>query len=75
MATQRQKFSTQADPALLAELKALAEQEGRQFQAVMEDAMRLYLETKKSDKPRNQVMAHFQSSLRKNRELGRLLAQ
>jgi hypothetical protein len=75
MATQRQKFSTQADPVLLAELRTLAEQEGRQFQAVMEDAMRLYLENRKSNKPRPHVMAHFQASLEQNRELGRLLAQ
>ena len=75
MATQRQKFSTQADPVLLAELRRLAEAEGRQFQAVMEDAMRLYIETSQTARPRAHVMAHFQASLEKNWELGRLLAQ
>ena len=51
MALQREKFSTQADPVLLAEIRQIAALEGRQFQSVMEDAMRDFIERRKSGKP------------------------
>ena len=46
MAQTRKKFSSQASPELLAALRAAAREEGRHFQAVLEDAMRGYLEAK-----------------------------
>lgn len=75
MALPREKFSTQADPSLLAEVRRLAEEEGRQFQALVEEAMRDLVEKRKQKAPRPHVMAHFNASLEKNSELGRLLAQ
>jgi len=75
MTIERQKFSTQADPGLLATIKAIAKKEGRQFQSILEDAMKLYVEYKTSDKPRDSVMAHLQASIEKNRMLGKLLAK
>ena len=75
MAAQRQKFSSQADPELLSDLRKIAKTEGRQFQAVLEDAMREYIESKNNDRPRESVMAHFQASVEKNRRLGKLLAK
>ena len=42
----RQKFSSQADPRLLGELRAIAREEGRQFQAVLEQALREFVERK-----------------------------
>ena len=75
MATRRERFSSQADPNLLATLRALAKQNGRHFQAVLEDAMRDYIESRAQEKPRVAVMAHFQASLEKNRELAKLLAK
>lgn len=75
MSAVRQKFSSQADPRLLDELRAIAQEEGRQFQAVLEQAVREYVERKRSATPRAQVMAHFQASVEKNRRLGELLAQ
>lgn len=75
MATKMQKFSSQAEPELLATLRTIAQQDGRHFQAVLEDAMRDYIEARKQEKPRASVMAHFQASLEKNRKLGELLAK
>ena len=75
MTTQREKFSSQADPELLATLREIARDEGRQFQVVLEDAIRTYIENRSSERPRESVLAHFQASVEKNRLLGKLLAQ
>ena len=73
--TTRQKYASQADPELLTAMKQVAKEEGRQFQAVMEDAMRDYLERRNNASPRERVMAHLRASIEKNRRLGELLAQ
>ena len=70
----REKFSSQADSKLLGALRELAKKDGRHFQAVLEDAMRDYIETRAEGKPRASVMAQFQASVVKNRRLGELLA-
>ena len=75
MAATRQKFSSQADHDLLAALRDLASKEGRHFQAVLEDAIREYLDNKARGRVRPEVMAHFRTSLEKNRRLYELLAQ
>ena len=74
MTMTREKFSSQADPQLLAKLRDVAQIEGRHFQAVLEDAMRGYLESKAQSQVRPEVMAHFRASLERNRRLGELLA-
>jgi hypothetical protein len=71
----REKFSSQAQTELLAAMREIARKEGRQFQAVLEDAMREYIESHGQEKPRASVLAHFQASVEKNRRLGKLLAQ
>ena len=50
MATTREKFSSQAAPELLAALREIARTEGRHFQAVLEDAMQQYLESREQGK-------------------------
>ena len=75
MVTTRQKFSSQADPELLAGMWEAARKEGRQFQAALEDAMRIYLESKAQGQVRPEVMAHYHASVEKNRLLYELLAQ
>ena len=60
---QREKFSSQASPDVLAALRELAATQGRQFQAVLDDAMRDYLERQSKSRPRQHVMATFASSL------------
>ncbi len=59
----RKKFSSRASPDVLAALRELALAQGRQFQAVLDDAMREYLERQNKTRPRQQVMASFASSL------------
>ncbi len=70
----REAFSSQASPELLAALRDIAQSEGRQFEAVLEDALREYLENRAAGKPRVSVMARFQASVEENRRLGELLA-
>ncbi|MDE2837702.1 MAG: hypothetical protein OXL97_09395 [Chloroflexota bacterium] len=75
MTIQRERFSSRADPELLAALRELARSEGRRFNAVLEDAMRDYIAARLEQKPRPSVMAHFRSSVEKNHRVGELLAR
>ena len=75
MAVLREKFSSQVAPELLAAVREIARKEGRHFQAVLEEAMREYIENRAQGKPRAPVMAHFQTSVEKNRRLGKMLAK
>lgn len=75
MTMTREKFSSQAAPELLAAMRQIAQDEGRHFQAVLEDAMKGYLESKAAPKVRPEVMAHARASIERNRRLGELLAQ
>ena len=75
MVAAREKFSSQASPELLAGMREIARREGRHFQAVLEDAMRSYLEGKAQTKVRPEVMAHYRASVERHRKLYELLAQ
>ena len=70
----REKFSSQVDPELLAGMRKIASDDGRQFQAVLEDAFRAYIESR-SKKVRPEVMTHVRASMERNRGLLELLAQ
>ena len=75
MATvKREKFSSQVDPELLAQMRKIASDDGRQLQAVLEDAFRAYIENR-SRKVRPEVMTHVRASVERNRGLLELLAQ
>jgi len=69
------KFSSQADPEVLEGLQEVATREGRQFQAVLGDAMREYLAHKRQQSPRRNVIEAFQESLKERDELYRSLAK
>jgi NADH:ubiquinone oxidoreductase subunit C len=71
----REKFSSQAAPEVLAALRQLAESQGRQFQAVLDEAMRDYLDRHQTERPRKHVMASFASSLEEFDSLYRELAK
>ena len=71
----REKFSSQASPELLAAMRDIARTDGRHFQAVLEDAMRGYVEHRARQKVRPEVMAHARASIEKNRLLYELLAR
>lgn len=58
------KFSSQADAETLETIKQIARQEGRQLQLVLDEAMRDYIEKKRTGKPRPHVLEAFDESLR-----------
>ena len=69
------KFSSQAEPEILEALQEIAAHEGRQFQAVLGDAMREYLARKRQQAPRRNALEAFQESLKERDELYRSLAK
>lgn len=72
---ERIKFASQAEPELLDAMKQIAQEEGRQFQVVLEEAMVYYLENRKHKKVRSSVLGHFHDSVSKNHRLAELLAR
>lgn len=75
MTEQRQKFASQAAPELLQAVRSIADEEGRQLQTVIEEALREYVERKRGERPREQVLAHLQASVERHRDLYRRLAE
>ena len=71
----REKFSSQASPDVLAAMRQIAESQGRQFQAVLDEAMRDYIDRQQKDRPRRHAMASFASSLEEFDSLYRELAK
>lgn len=69
------KFSSQAEPEVLEGLQEIASREGRQFQAVLGDAMREYLAQKRQQSARRNVLEAFQESVKERDELYRSLAK
>ncbi len=59
----REKFSSQAAPEVLEALRRIAESEGRPFQAVLDEALREYIERKEKGRPRRHVMEAFAQSM------------
>ena len=71
----REKFSSQAAPEVLAALRHIAEAEGREFQAVIDEALREYIERKEQGRPRRQVLESFAESIEEFDGLYRDLAK
>jgi hypothetical protein len=69
------KFSSQAEPEVLESLQEIAAREGRQFQAVLGDAMREYVSRKRQQTPRRNLLEAFDASLKERDELYRSLAK
>jgi hypothetical protein len=69
------KFSSQAEPEVLEALQEIAARDGRQFQAVLGDAMREYLARRRQKAPRRNVLEAFDASLKERDELYRALAK
>lgn len=70
-----QKFSSQARPQLLEEVRALAAAEGRQFQAVLDEALAEWVAKKKGEAPRSEVIGHLKASIARHRKLYEELAK
>ncbi|GAA4487125.1 hypothetical protein HLH36_17245 [Gluconacetobacter aggeris] len=76
MATQqREKFATQVDPQILQAVRDLARSEGRQLQALVDEALADLIEKRKRQRPRAHVMAAYQASHEEFAPLYRKLAE
>ena len=71
----REKFATQVDTGVLSDLRELARQEGRQIQALVDEALTDLLEKRKLGKPRQRVMDAYLSSHGRYADLYRKLAE
>jgi hypothetical protein len=58
----REKFATQVDAEILRSVRDLARSEGRQIQALIDEALADLIEKRKSQRPRAHVMAAYQAS-------------
>ena len=58
----REKFATQVDPDILAMVRDLAQSEGRQLQALVDEALGDLIEKRRQGRPRAHVMAAYQAS-------------
>jgi hypothetical protein len=75
MGNPREKFATQVDARLLAELRELARQEGRQLQALVDEAIEGLIEQRRTGKARAHVMSAYKKSHERFAPLYRKLAQ
>jgi hypothetical protein len=71
----KEKFATQVNSEILATLRGLAQSEGRQLQALVDEALADLIEKRRQNKPRPNVMATYQASHDKFALLYRKLAQ
>ena len=71
----REKFATQVDPQILATLRVMAQTEGRQLQALVDEALADLIEKRKNASPRRHVMQAYLASHEKYGELYKKLAQ
>jgi hypothetical protein len=58
----REKFATQVDSVILSAVRSLAQSEGRQLQALVDEALADLIEKRKQGRPRNHVMAAYRTS-------------
>jgi cytochrome P450 len=75
MPRRREKFATQVNAEILASLRALAEKEGRQLQALVDEALADLIEKRRQARPRPHVLAAYLASHDKYGELYNKLAK
>lgn len=76
MATKaREKFATQVSSEILSAVRDLAQDEGRQLQALVDEALADLIEKRKQGRPRTHVMAAYQASHDKYASLYKKLAE
>ncbi len=71
----REKFATQVDAEILAGVRALAREEGRQLQALVDEALADLIEKRRQGRPRAHVMAAYLTSHEKYAGLYKKLAE
>ncbi len=76
MASQaREKFATQVNSEISTNVRNIAQSEGRQFQALVDETLANLIEMRKQNKPRTNVMAAYQASDEKFGTLYKKLAE
>ena len=75
MAQTREKFATQVNSEILRAVRSLSVAEGRQLQALVEEAFTDLLEKRKRAKPRAHVMGAYLASHEKYGALYKKLAE
>jgi hypothetical protein len=70
----RRKFATQVDSEVLSAVRALAKTEGRQIQALVDEALTDLIEKRKNGRPRRHVMDSYRASHEVYGEVYRKLA-
>ncbi|MBX7186784.1 MAG: hypothetical protein K1Y01_16705 [Vicinamibacteria bacterium] len=58
----REKFATQVNSEILSTLRSIAQAEGRQIQALVDEALADLIEKRKNGRPRAHVMAAYLKS-------------
>ena len=75
MSQTREKFATQVSSKILRDVRALAEEEGRQLQALVDEALADLIEKHKNARPRSHVMGAYLASHEKYCPLYKKLAR
>jgi len=75
MSQVREKFATQVNSEILSTVRAIAQKEGRQLQALVDEALADLIEKRKNTRPRAHVMAAYLASHEKYGELYKKLAK
>ena len=75
MSQNREKFATQVNSEILSAVRELAESEGRQLQALVDEALGDLIEKRKHAKPRPHVMGAYLASHDKFGPLYKKLAE
>ena len=71
----RQKFATQVDSRILATVRKLALKEGRQLQALVDEALSDLIDKRTNASPRPRVIGTYLASHEKYRSLYKKLAE
>jgi hypothetical protein len=71
----REKFATQVDTDILAAVRTLAHEEGRQLQALVDEALSDLVEKHRQTRPRQHVIAAYLASHEKFGSLYKKLAE
>ena len=71
----REKFATQVNSEILRSVRSIAQNEGRQLQILIDEALADLIEKRKQGHPRAHVMAIYQASHEKFAPLYKKLAE
>jgi hypothetical protein len=71
----REKFATQVNSEILRSVRLIAQNEGRQIQVLIDEALADLIEKRKQSRPRTHVMATYQASHEKFAPLYKKLAE